>query len=258
MALDFCRRKKCRFVQVSTASIAGMSVNGEPDEGLKLDERMFYFGQDLSNKYARSKFMAERAVLEAALDGADVKIMRVGNLMARDADGEFQINFATNNFLSRLKAYSIIGKIPYEAMGMNTEFAPIDYTALAVLLLAKTPEKCRVFHPYNDHHIFLGDAIDVLRRRGLEIVPCELEEYECGFGEAMRNPEKARYLNSLIAYNEHGKRVVPIKSVNGYTSQALLRQGFKWPVTSDDYLNRFFAMMDGLGFFDSDIGIEEE
>ncbi len=258
MALDFCRDKNCRFVQVSTASIAGMSVNGAPDEELKLDEQMLYFGQDLSNKYARSKFMAERAVLEASLDGTDVKIMRVGNLMARDADGEFQANFATNNFLSRLKAYSIIGKIPYEVMGMNTEFAPIDYTAMAVLMLAKTPEKCRVFHPYNDHHIFLGDAIDVLRRRGLEITPCELEEYECSFSEAMRNPEKARYLNSLIASNEHGKRVVPIKSVNSYTSQALLRQGFKWPVTSDDYLNRFFGMMEGLGFFDSDTGFEEE
>jgi thioester reductase-like protein len=219
---------------------------------------MLYFGQDLSNKYARSKFLAERAVLESALDGLDVKIMRVGNLMARDADGEFQINFTTNNFLGRLKAYSLIGKIPYEAMGMNTEFAPIDFTAVAVLLLAKTPEKCRVFHPYNDHHIFLGDAIDVLRRRGMDIKPCETEEYVCSFSETMRDPAKARYLNSLIAYNEHGKRVMPIKSINSYTSQVLLRQGFKWPVTSDVYLDRFFAMMEGLGFFDHDFEIEEE
>ena len=107
---------------------------------------MFWFGQDLSNKYVHSKFLAERAVLEAALDGADVKIMRVGNLMARDIDGEFQINFRSNNFLSRLKAYHCVGAIPFEAMGSKAEFAPIGYTALAVLLLAKTPVKCRVFH----------------------------------------------------------------------------------------------------------------
>ena len=258
LALDFCRRKKCRFVQVSTASIAGMSINGRPDETLLLSERMLYFGQDLSNKYARSKFLAERAVLQSALEGVDVKIMRVGNLMARDADGEFQINFTTNNFLGRLKAYSLIGRIPYEAMGMNTEFAPIDFTAVAVLLLAKTPAACRVFHPYNDHHIFLGDAIEVMRRRGLDIKPCETEEYERCFGEAMRDPARARYLNSLIAYSEHGKRIVPIRSSNSYTSQVLLRQGFKWPITSDAYLDRFFAMMEGLGFFDQDseIGME--
>ena len=253
LALDFCRRKRCRFVQVSTASIGGMSVNGEPDEATTLNERMLYFGQDLSNKYAGSKFLAERAILEAALDGLDVKIMRVGNLMARDADGEFQANFRTNNFLSRLKAYHLVGAIPYEAMGMSTEFAPIDYTALAVLLLSKTPAACRVFHPYNDHDVFLGDAVAALAKQGIVIEPCEACEYERRFSEAMRDARKAKHLNALIAYQEHGKRIVPIKSVNRYTSQVLLRLGFMWPITSQAYLTQFFVMMDGLGFFDDSL-----
>lgn len=254
LALDFCRRKHCRMIQVSTASVAGMSINGSPAEDTKLTETMFYFGQDLSNKYVHSKFLAERALLEAALEGADVKIMRVGNLMARDLDGEFQINFASNNFLSRLKAYHCVGAIPYEAMGAKAEFAPIGYTALAVLQLAKTPEKCRVFHPYNDHDVFLGDAVEALNRLGISVKPCELCEYERHFSEAMRNPEKARHLNSLIAYQEHGKRVMPIKSVNSYTSQVLLRLNFKWPITSADYLDRFFRRMKDLGFFDETEG----
>lgn len=252
LALDFSKRKRCRFVQVSTASIGGMSVNGEPIETTKLDERMLYFGQDLSNKYAGSKFLAERAILEAALDGLDVKIMRVGNLMARDADGEFQANFRTNNFLSRLKAYHLVGAIPYEAMGMSTEFAPIDYTALAVLLLSRTPAACRVFHPYNDHDVFLGDAVAALTKQGIVIEPCEACEYERRFSEAMRDSRKAKHLNALIAYQEHGKRIVPIKSVNSYTSQVLLRLGFMWPITSQAYLKQFFMMMEGLGFFDKD------
>lgn len=254
LALEFSKKKKCRFVQISTASIGGMSVNGSPSEETKLSETMFYFGQDLSNKYVHSKFLAERAVLEAALDGADVKIMRVGNLMARDIDGEFQINFRSNNFLSRLKAYHCVGAIPYDAMSTKAEFAPIGYTALAVLQLAKTPEKCRVFHPYNDHDVFLGDAVEVLNRLGVTIKPCEMCEYETHLSEAMRNPEKARHLNSLIAYQEHGKRVVPIKSVNSYTSQVLLRLDFKWPITSADYLDRFFRGMNDLGFFDDILG----
>ena len=254
-AVAFCKRKNCRFVQISTASIAGMSVNGTPDEGTKLSESMFYFGQDLSNKYANSKFLAERITLEAALDGLDVKIMRVGNLMARHTDGEFQPNFRTNNFLNRLKAYHIVGAIPYEVMGVNTEFAPIDYTALAVLELAKTPGKCRVFHPYNDHSVFLGDAVQALTERGIKIKPCEREEYECRFSEAMRDPKKARHLNSLIAYQEYGKRIVPIKSVNGYTSQVLMRLGIMWPITTKEYLDKFFMMMETLGFFDEDIDV---
>jgi len=253
LALQFCKQKGCRFVQISTASIGGMSVNGTPAETTRLNEHMLYFGQDLSNKYANSKFLAERAVLEAALEGQNVKIMRVGNLMARDADGEFQANFRTNNFIGRLKAYHIVGAIPYDVMDMSTEFAPIDYTAYAVLLLAKTPEACRVFHPYNDHHIFLGDVVNVLKKHDIEIKPCETEDYERAFGEAMRNSKKAKYLNSLIAYQEYGKRIIPIKSVNSYTSQVLLRLGFRWPITSEEYLNKFFTMMKDIGFFDQEL-----
>lgn len=247
----FAKEKGCRFVQISTASIAGMSIDNVPDESIRLTEQMLYFGQDLSNKYARSKFLAERVVLEAALDGLDVKIMRVGNLMARNSDGEFQVNFKTNNFLGRLKAYNITGCLPYEAMGISCEFAPIDCTARAVLLLAQTPEKCRVFHPYNDHDIFMGDVISTLRESGVEIRPCESEEYDQACKEAFLDSSKAKHLNSLIAYQEYGKRVVPIKSVNAQTSQALLRQGFLWPVTTPQYLKNFFNMISGLGFFDT-------
>lgn len=249
----FCQRKGCRFIQISTASVAGMSIDGKPDELRKMDESMLYFGQDLSNKYTHSKFLAERITLEAAARGLDAKIMRVGNLMAREEDGEFQANFKTNNFLGRLKAYHIIGRIPYADMGINAEFAPIDYTARAVLLLAKTPACCRVFHPYNDHTIFMGDVIGTLRDMGMHIQPCEAEAYEEAYREAMRDRQKAKHLNSLIAYQEYGKRVVPIKTVNGYTSQALLRFGFNWPITTQQYLKNFFEMIEGLGFFDSGI-----
>lgn len=253
--IAFCRKKGCRFVQVSTASVAGMSVDGRPDEHSKMDETMLYFGQDLSNKYTHSKFLAERLTLEAAAEGLDVKIMRVGNLMARAEDGEFQANFKTNNFLGRLKAYHIIGNIPYADMGMDAEFAPIDVTAAAILQLAKTPEKCRVFHPYNNHTVFMGDVIETLGKSGVEIRPCEAEEYERAYREAMLDREKARHLNSLIAYQEYGKRVMPLKTENSYTSQALLRLGFQWPITTQEYLVNFFTMMIGLGFFDSDAGL---
>lgn len=258
LGIGFCMKKGCRFVQISTGSVAGMSVDAVPSEDVRMDERMLYFGQDLSNKYVNSKFLAERIALEAALGGLDVKIMRVGNLMARAEDGEFQANFNTNNFLGRLRAYHIIGCIPYGDMGASTEFAPIDYTARAVLKLAQTPGACRVFHPYNDHSLFMGDVIRVLGQRDIEILPCELEEYGKAYGEAFRNQEKARYLNSLIAYDSHGKRVVPVSTVNAYTSQALLRQGFYWPVTGDEYLSNFFEMVKGLGFFDVAETLREE
>ena len=52
-------------------------------------------------------------VLGAAGDGLDVKIIRVGNLMGRQSDGEFQINSITNSFVKSLRAYAALGYVVY-------------------------------------------------------------------------------------------------------------------------------------------------
>jgi thioester reductase-like protein len=250
-AVAYCVKTGVRLIHVSTASIAGMSVDGSPPADTVLNEQMLWFGQDISNKYVSSKFMAERFLLAAcASDGLDAKIMRVGNLMARASDGEFQANFSTNSFLGMLKAYSIIGRIPYETMGQPTEFAPIDCTAEAILRLAKTPKACRVFHPYNDHEVYLGDAVQSLGRLGIPIQPSEMRAYAEAHAEAMADADKAKSLRPLIAYHVRGKEMASLRSENAYTSQALLRCGFLWPITGSDYLDNFFKGIAGLGYFD--------
>ncbi|MBQ6297883.1 MAG: SDR family oxidoreductase [Selenomonadaceae bacterium] len=61
----------------------------------------------MSNKYVYSKFQAEELVLTAIGQGKlDGKIIRVGNLMRRISDGEFQINFS-NNAYSRAWAWKV-------------------------------------------------------------------------------------------------------------------------------------------------------
>jgi hypothetical protein len=149
-----------------------------------------------------------------------------------------------------LKAYSMIGRIPYETMTQPAEFAPIDCTAEAILRLAKTPKECRVFHPYNDHEVFLGDAVKSLESLGIHIQPSEKCEFSAAFSDAMTDTAKAKDLRSLIAYNVRGKVMVNLKSENIFTSQALLRCHFSWPITGSDYLNHFFEGVAGLGYFD--------
>jgi amino acid adenylation domain-containing protein len=252
-AIELCKQTGARLIQVSTASVAGMSIDGNPPPNTVMSEQMFYFGQDISNRYVNSKFKGERLLLEACADGKlDAKIMRAGNLMARASDGEFQANFTTNSFCGRLKAYSIIGKVPYSVMGMSAEFAPIDCTADAILKLAQTPPDCRIFHPYNDHEVFIGDAIYALDRLGIKIVPCEEEDYSKDFSAALSDKSKAKNLNALIAYNERGKKVAALKSATNFTSQALLRLGFKWPITGEGYLEEFFKKIEGLGSCEGD------
>jgi thioester reductase-like protein len=253
-AIDFCMEKGCKLIQVSTTSVAGISIENDPPEDTVMDETMLYFGQNLDNKYIDSKFRAERLVLEAAAKGLNAKIMRVGNLMGRSVDGEFQINFNTHGFINRLRAYQAIGKITFSAMGAETEFAPIDSTAQAILRLARAPRECCVFHPYNNHSVYIADVIAVMRERGIRIDEAEECEYQEAFSAAMHDKSKTEALSGLIAYLNmgKGKRIFMLHTSNTFTIQALYRTGFKWPLTTDGYLDKFISLLEGLGFFEED------
>jgi len=248
-AIAFARAKGCRLVQISTVSVGGMAVPGTTPT---LDETMLYFGQDLSNQYVSSKFIAERLVLEACLNGLDGKIIRVGNLMARNSDGEFQINFNTNNFLNRLKAYASLGLMTYAQAAAATELAPIDCTANAILRLSSTPTACRIFHAYNDHELFFSDIVEQMNELGLDIALCEEDTFAKAFSAAEANPNRMDILRPLIAYKNSGtdRTLMPVKTTNRYTSQVLLRMGFHWPISSQTYIRQFLLMVQELGIFD--------
>ena len=249
--IDFCKQINARLIHVSTMSVGGMFV-GKQGDVTKLKETQLYFGQQQGSKYTLSKFLAERAILEEVSKGFNAKIMRVGTLAARNSDGEYQINFTTNTFMGRLKSNVIIGKYPYDMIEMPFELSPIDFVAKAILLLAKTPKKCIVFHPFNNHMLMMGDLYMEMDKIGLHSVAAEQEEYEQALEDAKQDPEKAKILSSMLAYQNmaHGQKTFAVKKSNEYTMQVLYRMGFRWPVTSDDYMRRFIKALYGLGFFD--------
>lgn len=249
--LDFCKKANARLVHVSTMSVGGMFV-GEQGSVDKLKENQLYFGQHEGSKYTLSKFLAERAILEEVSKGFNAKIMRVGTLAARNSDGEYQINFTTNTFMGRLKSTLLIGKYPYEAMEMPFELSPIDFVAKAILLLAQAPKDCTVFHPFNNHTLIMGDLYTEMNKIGLHSQGAEYEEYMIALDRAEQDPEKAKILSSMIAYQNmaHGQKTFTVGKSNTYTMQVLYRMGFVWPVTSLDYMKRFINALRGLGFFD--------
>ncbi|MEG0829785.1 MAG: amino acid adenylation domain-containing protein [Anaerovoracaceae bacterium] len=250
-AIQYCKATGSRIVHISTTSVSGFSIGEIPPSDTVMTEKMLYFGQGLDTKYGHSKFLAERTILQGISEGLKGKIMRVGNLSARDTDGEFQMNFATNSFVGRLKSYQLIGKFPYSMMGGAAEMAPIDSTSKAILALSKTPESCCVFHPYNNHSIFMGDIINAMKMCGIQIELAEESAYAKALEAAQKDPEKAAVLSSMIAYQNmgHGKKTVPIGKSNEYTMQVLYRLNYHWPSTSKTYVKKFVEAMEGMGFF---------
>ena len=253
-ALEFCEKKNSKLIQISTVSVGGWSVGGIPPHDEVFDEKTLFMGQNLDHKYIYSKYKAEYIVLEAVLNGLNAKIMRVGNLMARNEDSEFQINFETNAFINSLKSYNVIGKIPYSTLGSEIELTPIDTTARAILLLTKTPKECVVFHPYNNHSIYISDIVEIMNEMGLYISGTEENKFNRILTETMKDESKSTALSGIITTIKKGtgKDKVVIPAVNEYTTQILYRLGFKWPLTTDKYLSTFIDYLKDMNFFDLD------
>ncbi|MBP5314524.1 MAG: amino acid adenylation domain-containing protein [Muribaculaceae bacterium] len=250
--IAFCLRTNSRLIHISTTSIAGLSVDGVPGPEVKLTEQILWMGQNIDeNKYVYSKYMAEELVLDAiAHHGLNAKIMRVGNLSARQKDGEFQINFNTNNFLALLRAYVVIGIVPYEELSHVFEFSPIDEVAHAIMLLATTPKKCMVFHPYNVHRQSLADILIGFEEAGISLRRVEKEEFQQALDRLMENPDLVTLLRPLMAYNLSSSHEMRwIESENEYTTQVLYRFGFQWPPTAADYIHRFVDTIIGFEYF---------
>ncbi len=250
--IAFCLRTGSRLIHISTNSIAGISIDNVPGPEVKLTEQDLYIGQNIdANKYVYSKFKAEELVLDAiAHHGLNAKIMRVGNLSARQKDGEFQINFNTNNFLAMLRAYVVIGMVPYKALDERFEFSPIDEVAHAIMLLSQTPKECTVFHPNNTHRQFLSDILNGFAEAGITLKRVETEEFQQALDRMMENPDLVTLLRPLMAYDMGtGHQTRWIESSNEYTTQVLYRLGFQWPLTAISYVHRFVDTIIGFDYF---------
>ncbi len=249
----FCLGTGARLVHVSTVSIAGESVNGVPDPSILLTEKMFDFGQSLSNQYVHSKYEAERVILENIRDhGLNAKIMRVGNLSARGSDGEFQINSRSNAFMGKLRAYAMLGCAPYSDLDAPCEFSPIDEVCHAIVLLSTTPVDMTVFQPCNNHRFPLGDVLHILSETGIPVEPVEAETFEAAKNEAMTETDTDRIsaLQPLLAYDSGtAGRTAFIRYDSSFTNQILYRLGFRWNYTSSEYVRQFVKAISSLDYF---------
>ncbi|MBQ9413555.1 MAG: SDR family oxidoreductase, partial [Clostridia bacterium] len=253
--IKLCEKRSARLIHFSTISVSGTTDDMDKLRRHSLDEQSFYYGQTLDNKYTSSKLMGERMVLEAVAErGLDGKVIRVGTLAARESDGEFQINFLTNNFVGRLRSYELLGCFPYSMIENQVCMGPIDTSCKAFLKLAETPKACTVFNAVNNHTLPLGDIVRQMNEAGIPIRFVEYGEFAAALTEAQKDPDKAAILSSMTAYMNiaHGKTVINVPFEAHYTTQILARMGFFWNASNTRYVNDFINVLKGFRFFDSD------
>ena len=249
--VEICCKHNKKLVQISTGSVAGESVDNAIPQSFLMCENQHSFGQNLDNKYVRTKWQAEKAILEAIQNrGLRGKIIRVGNLMSRASDGEFQANFKTNNFMNTLRAYKTIGYFPMTNIVVPNEFSPIDSTAEAVVTLAGTPDKFTVFHANNNHLVDMANVIDAMNACGLNIKIVKQSEFQQHFDEIMHDEKRNASISSLVAYlgNDNSRRFIATN--NTFTLAVLNVLGFRWPIITEEYIEKAIKALKSMDFFD--------
>lgn len=246
--IEFCRNESARLIQISTGSVSG-TCNERDMAAMLFDERSLYIGQHINNRYVLSKFLAERLVLQGVAEGLDAKIMRVGNLMGRNSDGEFQINFNSNAFVNMLKSYKFMGMFPMARLTSPVEISPIDCVVRGILSLSRLPSDITVLHPYNNYTTDMASLLFAMKEYGFRIEFVSEEAFASRMDEMMKNEKDNERVSGLLHYGSRkGERNVPMS--NAFTTTLLYADNICWPMAGDDYALKFIKVLDGMGLFD--------
>ena len=246
--VQFCKESNAKLIHISTLTISG---NGFENKMLQnntvFTERSFYIGQSLVNVYARSKFEAERVVLDAMTDGLSANIMRMGNLTNRVSDGVFQRNYKSNAFLKRIKALIDLGVYPDSLSDLEVEFTPVDEAARAVMVITRNFNNLQtVFHINNPKTIKVKDVFEMLAGMNHSVEKIPYEDFE----RLLYDSSNQNILNAFIndmneEYPLNYDSNIHIQS--DFTVQYLKQYGFEWIDVGIDYLRKYVEYFEKLG-----------
>lgn len=238
--IKFCENTNITFNHISTTTVSGnylVSNNIKCD----FDENSFYVGQNYDdNMYVYSKFEAERLIFEAEKNGLKANIFRLGNLMARHSDGQFQKNKLDNAYYCRLIALARLKCLPDTFIKQQLEFTPVDEASLAVISLLKIPNLYnKIFHIFTDKLISINELLDVYEELGNK---CDFVNHDY-FMKKLHSKENERALSLIISdINENNdidySSGITVK--HDITNKYLKEVGFSWHKIDKKYLINFF------------------
>ena len=257
--ISFCMDSGAKLVHTSTLSVSGNSF-ADDFEGRASDceqdfsETEFYIGQPLENVYARSKFEAERAVLDAMCHGLKAKIMRMGNLTNRVSDGIFQKNYESNAFLKRLKAILTLGILPDYLTKLYAEFTAIDEAAAAVMVIARHFEDDNpVFHINSHKVVYMDKLAQYFAEAGYPVKIVSAEKFTEILQKSAKQNETEFVLETFINDMDENDRLnydSKIHVVNDFTVEYLKMLGFEWSEIGFDYVQQYIHYFENLGYLE--------
>jgi len=256
--MNYCLNNNIMLVQISTTSVGG--TKNVKENNYKFGENILYFGQNLDNKYAKTKFEAEENIIKAMANGLKAKIIRIGNLMPRYNDYQFQINYNDNGFMNMLKAFVILKCIPISLFTQNIELSPVDKTAKSILKLINNDDNFNLYHSFNNNSIYYYDIVHAMKEYGFNIKIVSDEEFNKILNNRIKNNDNVEQFIGLYAdlASDSKKELQEVDAKNIFTTELLYSLGFKWPLITNDYLKNIFKKLDELKYFQEQIRKDEK
>ena len=131
---------------------------------------------ELESVYTDTKLKAEKWILDQANAGKQVFVYRMGNLLGRYSDGQFQNNIHENAFYRMLKLMILVNKAPKVQWMV---FTPVDFAAdVIVKSVAAKEQSVRVYHVCHPEPIPFEEFVGLLNELDLEIELVDKDYYE--------------------------------------------------------------------------------
>ena len=224
-AIDFCRAVGAKLMHISTVSVSAEYIVDEPQRRILFTENDLDMGQNWEgNTYIKSKFLAEKRVREAAQNGLDAKIFRVGRLVGRSSDGVFQKNPDSNAFYSFVKGMEALELCPRCFVGLPMELTAVDQCAKAIAALLDAGGF--TFHVCNPYTVPLRDIVTAVK--GKKLPEVDEMEFERHLSQKLAEGLGMKLAALVEQYNR--LRTIPqnIFPDCTETSKQLSARGFHW------------------------------
>lgn len=257
--IDFCTKFKLKLLHISTISVSGNAfaedsyVENNFTEDVDYSETNFYIGQNLENLYVKSKFIAEKLVLDAINTGLEACILRMGNLTSRFSEGKFQQNHFENAFVNRFKSILQIKYAPDYLLSGYVEFTPIDFCGDAIIKIASHfNKKFTVFHLLNEKIVTIDRLLSIFKELNIDINIISSEKFKEIINDLLHDSTKKMYLEGIINDFNKDKELVyesPVKIKSDFTNTFLNKIGFSWPYIDKNYIYNYLKYLADIGYF---------
>lgn len=219
---------------------------------ITFSEKDLYIGQDLSNVYIQTKFLAERLILENVVQNKlNAKIIRLGNITNRYSDGAFQINVSENAFLNRVNSFLQLECIPDYLLDSYMEFTPVDLCADAIVKLSIYQNPYTIFHLYNNNHLTFKELKKIFDNLKIKMEIVSEDTFNKKVQTFASNPETKNNISGIINDFDKDKKLKyysNIKLKNEFTNKFLKGIFFKWPKIGEKYITKYIIYLKSIGY----------